>query len=121
MKGKKKGDERRIEREREGERDGRRKRGEEEEASQKKKPGAISPVSVSEEGEKRGGEQVCVHRKETTHTCTHTQRLGSQSERSRGAAELQAMQEHLVLPPLHPKHKNNAPKLSHTQKSPSAV
>lgn len=66
---------------------------------------------------------VClsVHSKETTHTCTHTQRLGSHSDRSRGAAELQAMQEHLVLPPLHPKHTlqntKTTPPNSHTRRN----
>lgn len=63
-----------------GEREGKRKR------QAKKKPGAISPVSVSEEGEKRGGEQVCVHRKETTHTCTHTPKGWGHSQ---NAAEVQ--------------------------------
>ncbi len=99
------------------------------------KPGAISLVSGAlfckehkEEGErrekkeeKRGGEREhlreCVQRKRK-HTHTHTQRLGSQSECWRSAAEPAATQEHLALPLIYPAHhtdfKTDSPKQNST-------
>lgn len=90
------------------------------------KPGAISSVSGAlfcEEHKdggagggkgKRGGEKErrehlreCVQ-KERKHTHVHTRRLGSQSERYRGAAEPAATQEHLALPLIYPAHSTDS-------------
>lgn len=84
------------------------------------KPGAMSPVSASEEGEKRGGEPVCVcvcvHKKETTHPPKgwgHSQIAAEVQQSCRPCRSTL-----FCLPYTQnthaSKHKNNAPKLSHT-------